>query len=474
MRTLPLALLLAAPTHAAEPIRLHPDNPRYFLFRGKPTVLVTSGEHYGAVINLDFDYKRYLRALESDGLNNTRTWAGAYREIPGSFNIPHNTLAPSSDRFICPWPRSATPGARDGGAKFDLSRWNTAYFDRLKDFVREAGARGVVVELNLFCPYYEEAMWEVSPLNAANNVNGIGNLKRTEALTLKDPGMVAVQEAMVRKIVSELRDFDNLYYEIANEPYFGGVTLEWQAHIAGVIAKAESSFPHRHLLSQNIANGSQKADNPNPLVSLFNFHYSRPPDSVALNYGLKKAIGNNETGFDGNADATYRIQGWDFLMAGGALYNNLDYSFIAGKEDGSFVVPATAPGGGGPALRRQLKHLKDFFDSLDFLRMAPANSVLKLPPGASGRVLARAGEVYAIYVHHARIDDKAKPRYQVPAAPQQIELTLDLPAGSYTASWLNTKTGAIDKREPFTHAGGAKSLSSPAYTQDIALLVRKR
>lgn len=30
------------------PIALHPDNPRYFLWRDKPTILVTSGEHYGA------------------------------------------------------------------------------------------------------------------------------------------------------------------------------------------------------------------------------------------------------------------------------------------------------------------------------------------------------------------------------------------------------------------------------------------
>ena len=35
----------------AFPIRLHPDNPHYFLWRGKPTVLITSGEHYGAVMN---------------------------------------------------------------------------------------------------------------------------------------------------------------------------------------------------------------------------------------------------------------------------------------------------------------------------------------------------------------------------------------------------------------------------------------
>ncbi len=59
---------------ADEPIRLHPRNPHYFLFRGKPAVLITSGEHYGAVLNLDFDYVKYLDTLAADGLNLTRTF----------------------------------------------------------------------------------------------------------------------------------------------------------------------------------------------------------------------------------------------------------------------------------------------------------------------------------------------------------------------------------------------------------------
>jgi hypothetical protein len=47
-------------------------------FRGKPTALVTSGEHYGAVLNLDFDYAKYLDTLSADGLNLTRTFSGSY------------------------------------------------------------------------------------------------------------------------------------------------------------------------------------------------------------------------------------------------------------------------------------------------------------------------------------------------------------------------------------------------------------
>src|SRR5512141_1019815 len=96
-----LVLLAASlPLVAAPPLRLHPENPHYFLFRGKPTVLVTSGEHYGAVINLDFDYKTYLAELQRQGLNLTRTFAGAYREGPGNFAIGNNTLAPKDERFL--------------------------------------------------------------------------------------------------------------------------------------------------------------------------------------------------------------------------------------------------------------------------------------------------------------------------------------------------------------------------------------
>src|SRR5580765_4317360 len=93
----------------SQSIRLHPANPHYFLFRGKAVVLITSGEHYGAVLNRDFDYHRYLSTLEVDGLNYTRLFTGSYVEVPAkSFGILHNNLAPGPGRFLGPWARSDT------------------------------------------------------------------------------------------------------------------------------------------------------------------------------------------------------------------------------------------------------------------------------------------------------------------------------------------------------------------------------
>ena len=63
----------------------------------------------------------------------------------------------------------------------------------------------MVVEVNLFCPFYGEQQWRLSPMNAINNVNGIGRVGRDEVYALDKHGdLLEVQEAMTRKVVAEL------------------------------------------------------------------------------------------------------------------------------------------------------------------------------------------------------------------------------------------------------------------------------
>jgi hypothetical protein len=607
---LPAALSQPCAAQARAPLALHPQNPHYFLFRGQPAILITSGEHYGAVVNLDFDYVKYLDTLAADRLNLTRLFV-AYREQPGAFNIASNTLAPQQERFIAPWARSGVPGYFDGGNKFDLTKWDEKYFARLRDFVAEAAKRGVIVEATLFSHFYGDKSWETHPLHPRNNVNGVGKqCTWAEAITLKHADVVAAQEAYVRKVVAELRDFDNVYYEVCNEPYAHAVTandeiMAWQHRIVDVIVDAEKNFPHRHLISLNVSNHESKVVNPHPAVSIFNFHYAYPPTAVEMNYGLNKAIGDNETGFNGNSDAAYRMEGWDFIVAGGALYNNLDYSFAVGHEDGTFAYPATQPGGGTVALRRQLRHLGDFMRGFDFIRMRPDNSVIKsAPAGRTARALVEPGKAYAVYIRtpvfgqysarwtgfivpkfseeyafhtvsndgvrlwvngqqvinnwtdHSATEDvgkikleagrrydikleyfyaggqatmkllwssRSQPKEVVPqsqllspgggrglrgeyfkdawlqspamtrddasvnfewgaaspfAAPREASsdaaLTLELPAGAYTAEWVDTKLGTVARAERFRHGGGAKNLTAPAFADDIALRVKRQ
>jgi hypothetical protein len=439
-----------------EPLRLHHDNPHYFLFRGKPAVLIASGEHYGAVLNCDFDYVPYLDELARHGLNLTRTFAGAYREIGSSFGIVDNTLAPKLDRFVCPWARTDVPGPAENGAKFDLSKWDPAFFARLKDFVAQTGKRGVVVELSLFSAIYDDALWAANPMNPANNVNELGALNRLQVFNLRDARLTELQAGLVRKIAAELEGADNVYFEICNEPYFGDVTPQWSERMIGALVEAEKSLPARHLIAQNIANGSVQVKEPNKNVSILNFHYSTPPDSVQQNYALGRAIGDDETGFRGSSDLAYRSEGWEFLLAGGAVYDNLDYSFTPAHPDGSQAV-TTSPGGGGANLRRQLGVLARFLAGFELVNMHPDNSVVRggVPDKGSTRVLVEPGKQYAIYVRGG----------------EQTTLRVELPTGAYRAEWIDTKSGEIAGQEAFDHATGERSLESPRYADDIALRI---
>lgn len=455
-----IAMLMALPHGAAaqgKPISLHPGNPHYFARHGKPVVLITSGEHYGAVLNLDFEYVKYLDELASRNLNLTRIFTGAYVEPDGAFNIERNTLAPITDRFIAPWARADEPGYKGGGNKFDLSRWDEAYFTRLKSFMDEAQRRNIIVELALFCPFYENMQWALSPMHASNNVNNINLVGKDSVHTLDKSGkLLGVQESLVKKIVQELNSFDNLIFEICNEPYFGGVTMEWQHHIATLISQTEKTLPFRHLISQNIANDSGLIRDPHPDVSVFNFHYATPPTAVKQNYHLNKVIGDNETGFKGQADSTYRKEGWEIIMAGGALYNNLDYSFAAGYEDGTFRYHAKQPGGGSVALREQLGIMRKFIEGFDFVAMKPdAGFSAKGIEPLRMHMLSEKGKQYGAYLLHGR----------------RATVTLELPAGSYTIEWVDPASGKRLAQETFRHRGNEKTFVSPDYEFDIAMRI---
>ncbi len=237
------------------------------------------------------------------------------------------------------------------------------------------------------------------------------------------------------------------------------MTLDWQARIAAIIVETERALPHKHLIAQNIANAKARVERPDPSVSIFNFHYAAPPETVAMNFALNKVLADDETGFRGIHDLPYRIEAWDFIVAGGAIFDHLDYSFTTDHEDGTATITDPTPGGGGPAIRRQFQILKQFIAGFDFLKMAPDRKVIArvTPRETSVRALASAGSEYAIYAHGGT----------------NVTLTIELPAGQYKAEWLNPRTGKIDKSERIDSRGGPVDLASPVYEADVALGIRR-
>ncbi len=449
---LSIFLILGVITTGAQPISLHPLNPHYFQYKGKPLVLVTSAEHYGAVLNLDFDFESYLQTLHDEGMNYTRIFTGSYVEISGSFGIQNNTLAPATGRFIAPWQRTDEQGVYKGENKFDLNKWDPKYFTRLKQFIALAEKLDVVVEVTFYSSTYQDTSWERNPFNPGNNVNNLpADLNRKKSNTLENGNLTGFQKKLVEKVVTELNEFDNVIYEIQNEPWSddprkvmriirtldpdpgqGGwfkwaekasdASLAWQREMAAVVVDTEKDLHQKHLVAQNYTNFKHSLEEVDPNIDILNFHYAWP-EAVWINYAWNRPVGFDESGFAGNSDSTYLRQAWQFMLAGGAVFNNLDYSFFVGKEDGTGVN--TAPGGGSTNLRKQLVILREFIESFDFVKMAPDFKVVHHAPGMEAQVLSEPGKQYAIVFSGIPGD----------------WIKLDLPKGKYRYEFISPYNG---------------------------------
>ncbi len=475
-------LLLVGSFALAEPIHVAPENPHYYAFNGKPILLITSAEHYGAVINKEFDYVAYLDALQAHQLNYTRFYPGAMFEPVGKF-MPGNTLGPKPASLIVPWARSDTPGYHLGGNRFDLDRWDPAYFARFKDFLAQAARRNIFVEICFFNSQYEDT-WPLSPLRVQNNVQGIGQCDWRAAQTLQEAGLVARQDAYVRKLTEEANPFDNVILEICDEPGHIGTGFElsgpWVAHLADVVLDTERKLPRKHLLAQEVDGplGGPVDFAADPRFNVIVGQYIWGDDQgemggmkgLDFKYKDNKPIELNETGYfplwyKGDKIADSRVEAWEFIVGGGAAFNHLNGLFTAEN-----------PAGKSPENERVLRaltNLKRFMESFDFARMSPDKDfvVSGILSPQFHRALSEAGKQYALYVHHS--SEKVGGSYTVIPGDYREELVVKLAAGHYRGEWVAPETGAILAMESFNHAGGNRTLKTPAYKVDIALSLKR-
>jgi hypothetical protein len=132
-------------TRATGPLRVHPRNPRYFTDRSGRAIYLTGSHTWDNLQDSGtigkpltrFDYNAYLDLLQSHDHNFMRMWAWE-----GGVN--KNYYEP-----LC-YRRTGAGTALDGKPKFDLKRFNEAYFKRLRDRVAAARRRGIYVSVMLF------------------------------------------------------------------------------------------------------------------------------------------------------------------------------------------------------------------------------------------------------------------------------------------------------------------------------------
>jgi hypothetical protein len=288
------------PARFAGPLRANAVNPRYFTDDSGKAVYLT-GSHTWAVLqdmwleNLprrNMDYDGFLQMLEDHGHNFLRFW---------SWMHVRNAAWSETSTLFDPQPFARTgPGlANDGLPKFDLSRWNDAYFDRLRERVDKAAWRGIYVGVMLFeawtikCSRPAVDPWPYHPMHPANNINEVTDDpvvdtgQAWDVFSLRCPQILRWQEAYVRKVVDTVNDLDNVLYEICNEVPHRREAMEWQDHLCTFIKEYErDTSPKQHPVGITAEGGEQKnaelfattADWISPSNGrLFEYRYNPPP-----------------------------------------------------------------------------------------------------------------------------------------------------------------------------------------------------
>ena len=141
-------------------------------------------------------------------------------------------------------------------------------------------------------------------------------------------------------------------------------------------------------------------------------------------------------------------------------------------------LPPNQPGGGGPEFRRQMRILADFMNGFAFVRMAPRADVVSMANASdfTARALVEDGQQYAIYVSYADTGrgkgvDPMRARATETLPERRVDVAVTLAPGRYHATWVSPLSGQPTAPERIDHAGGTRTLLSPAFTADVALKI---
>ncbi|MBI5769550.1 MAG: hypothetical protein HZA93_17375 [Verrucomicrobia bacterium] len=433
---------------SASSLRMLPENPRYFSWRGKPVALIGASESCGAVFNLDFDHDPYLDTIAAARGNIVMIMTGTMVEAAAD-----RSLSPRPGRLLLPWARSTQPGYAGGGEKFDLQTFDPKFFTRLRSFVEKANRRGIVVKITLFAPPArgEAIQWTLSPFHPGNNIDCI-DVNSLDVYTLdRHGGLLEIQEALVRRMVEELRGFDGVIYEICYRPN-GRVGAGWEEHMTTVLTDAQKRTGDTSLVAWDLGNGSSRQVDRR--VAVLN-HTLADPRVVTQRLAEPRPIGNSEIGDEFLTEAIVRMKAWDFVFAGGGLYVQPDESIrpsdpLGVKRPRASVSPGTAE-------RRHLRTLVEFMGALDLRRLAPAPALLTSPPmpGLVVRTLAQRDDVYLLYARTPPPPRVATVRWTGRLVPRFSEAhTVTLQFRSGLRLWIDGRL-AVDAWD--NHGAAAKA-----------------
>lgn len=510
---------------AFNPIGIDRVTGRYFVDHGAIKVLVGASSdaacHLHLATNGDictFDssqsswYVNVLSDAASKGLNKIRLWValngGNWQSVDPTCTA---LLPPYHDQ---PFRYHPTPAGPNGIGYWYLDQQNIQFFKNLKAVVEFAKQQGIYVEVTFFAPWV--GIWELGPWHpdharlSTSPGTPLGFTDRSYFVKL-DPsnGGVNANEAMrayqmqvMHWTVDTLWNYENIYWEIANEPEnyapastgCGAPTPQsaiwsdvapWQnTMINDLAAYEQTNYVNTGLLARPhviaVQPFSREGTNvyvTNGNVGVINGHYTTVSLSrgnmgaidLARGYANQaKILGFNEGKISGiNSDGSTnntgtanggqpdsaRAEAWEFMLYQGGTFDHFGYFYSSPN---------------GQQVRQQLGALKSFLSSLALRQVTtspdPPSWVnigqspystpgtvnnkfwAALEPSATATIIQ-----YALYIHHSqpRFTDGIPSHgflnfggYQpiFGSYQESLRLCLGSQPGTFLVQWINPAT----------------------------------
>ncbi len=452
------------------PLRALASNPNYFTDGTGKAVYLTGSHTWNDFQDWGtedapqpFDFAAYVKTLAAHHHNLTLIWQ---TELPVFRGLPTRASDPP-DFFVTPqpWQRTGPGNASDGKLKFDLARFNQAYFDRLRSRVQQLNAAGIYAGVYLF-----SAEWLLRfrfsgdgyPLTGANNVNGIDDGGGTGSVTMSAPNAITeVQDAFVRKVIDTLNDLPNVLWIVSQEA--PPDSIWWNTHLISLLRAYETGKPLQHPIGFGVL-----ADNTDATILNSDADWIAPAARISPTRSCgrghpacKVNINDSDHSYFGiwndSAQANRNYFWINFTQGNQTLF--MDPYVVFYPREKRNLCPAPVHGIGSAAdprwdnVRETMGYIRGYADRLDLAAMAPRGDLSS--------------------TDHALVNTAlTHPEFLV-YAPTGGDFTVNLSntVGSLAVEWMNPTTGT--KSTGAKVSGGSTLTFTPPFKGDAVLYLSR-
>jgi hypothetical protein len=433
-------------------IKVYSGNPHYWEYKGEPLLLLGGSDEDNLFNNPE---------LMTDNFE-TMSRVGA--------NYIRGTLSYRDEGNVFPYLKN--------GDLFDLERFNPEFFSRLEDCCRQAEARDIIVQIEIWPTFdFYRDRWPQSPYNPAANVNYTTEntklvtewdyhpARRVQPFFYSPPGLnhdrtlLRYQEAFVKKVLDITQSFPNILYCLDNEtkapagwPLYWGAFFKKEGDKRGIDFQLTEMWDpwdltdSMHRLTYQHHGFFSYADVSQNNWQVGQTHYDRlmfyrglldeQPGGPRPMNNVK--VYSRQGGGKPNSVPITVDRWWQNVFAGCA-------STRFHRPTGGIGLDTTA--------QKVIQAARTFTDSFDIFSCAPHPDLISNRDDNEAYCLADPGVTYALYF------------------PKGGEVTLTVPAGKgCRLRWFDPENASFMEAETNTD-GGEVELKSPNRNQTWLVLV---